>query len=43
LSASDNAGSLRVLEKSGFRAIGTNRDYASARDDIIEEAILRLD
>lgn len=41
--ASDNAGSLRVLEKSGFRAIGTNRDYASARDDIIEETILRLD
>jgi RimJ/RimL family protein N-acetyltransferase len=41
--ASDNLGSLRVLEKAGFRIIGTNRDFAQARQAEIEETILRLD
>ena len=41
--ASDNLGSLRVLEKAGFRIIGTNRDFAQARNAEIEETIFRLD
>jgi RimJ/RimL family protein N-acetyltransferase len=41
--ASDNLGSLRVLEKAGFRTVGTNRDFAQARKAEIEETILRLD
>jgi RimJ/RimL family protein N-acetyltransferase len=41
--ASDNLGSLRVLEKAGFRIIGTNRDFARARKTEIEETVLRLD
>jgi RimJ/RimL family protein N-acetyltransferase len=41
--ASDNAGSLRVLEKSGFRAIDTEVSFAPARGAEIEETILRLD
>jgi len=41
--ASDNAASLRVLEKAGFRRIGVNRDFARGRGEEIEETILRLD
>jgi GrpB-like predicted nucleotidyltransferase (UPF0157 family)/RimJ/RimL family protein N-acetyltransferase len=41
--ASDNAGSLRVLRKSGFKVIGTETSFATARKDEIEETILRLD
>jgi len=41
--ASDNLGSLRVLEKAGFRRIGVNRDFRPGRGEEIEEAILRLD
>ncbi len=41
--ASDNAGSLRVLQKSGFRAVGTEKSFAAGRDQEIEETILRLD
>jgi RimJ/RimL family protein N-acetyltransferase len=41
--ASDNVGSLRVLQKAGFTIIGTEIAYASARDAEIEETILRLD
>jgi RimJ/RimL family protein N-acetyltransferase len=40
--ASDNAGSLRVLEKAGFQIIGTEVSYATARGTEIEETILRL-
>jgi RimJ/RimL family protein N-acetyltransferase len=40
--ASDNLGSLRVLQKAGFTIIGTEISYASARDTEIEETILRL-
>ena len=41
--ASDNLGSLRVLEKAGFRRIGVDRGFAHARGREIEETILRLD
>jgi RimJ/RimL family protein N-acetyltransferase len=41
--ASDNAGSLRVLQKSGFTPIGTENSFAAGRNEEIEETILRLD
>jgi RimJ/RimL family protein N-acetyltransferase len=41
--ASDNVGSLRVLEKAGLRRVGVNRDFAPGRGEEIEETILRLD
>lgn len=41
--ASDNLGSLRVLEKCGFRRYGTERSYANGRGGEIEETLLRLD
>ena len=41
--ASDNAGSLRVLQKNGFRAVGTEKSFAAGRNEDIEETILRLD
>jgi RimJ/RimL family protein N-acetyltransferase len=41
--AHDNVGSRRVLEKCGFRVIGTDRGFAAARDGEIEELVLRLD
>jgi RimJ/RimL family protein N-acetyltransferase len=39
--ASDNARSLRVLEKAGFRPVGTECSYAPGRGAAIEETILR--
>jgi RimJ/RimL family protein N-acetyltransferase len=41
--ASDNVGSLRVLEKAGFRRVAVKRDFAPGRGEEIEETILRLD
>jgi len=41
--ASDNAGSLRVLQKCGFKAVGTEKSFAAGRNEDIEETILRLD
>lgn len=41
--ASDNAGSLSVLQKSGFRGIGTETSFAPGRNAEIEETILRMD
>ncbi len=41
--ASDNAGSLRVLQKSGFKVIGTENSFAPGRNSNIEETILRKD
>jgi RimJ/RimL family protein N-acetyltransferase len=40
--ASDNAGSLRVLAKTGFRIIDTEVSFAPARGAEIEETILQL-
>ena len=37
--ASDNVGSLRVLEKAGFRRFGVNRGFAPGRGEEIEETI----
>src|SRR5216683_1676388 len=41
--ASDNAVSLRVLKKAGFKAVGTECSFAPARKTEIEETILRKD
>ena len=41
--AADNHGSLRVLEKCGFRVVGQDRGYANARGEMIDEWVLRLD
>ena len=41
--ASDNIGSLRVLEKAGFRRAGVDRGLAAGRGEEIEETIMRLD
>jgi len=41
--AYDNIASQRVLEKCGFRVIGTDRGFAEARSAEIEELVLRLE
>jgi RimJ/RimL family protein N-acetyltransferase len=41
--AYDNVASRRVLEKCGFRVVGTERGFAEARSGEIEEFVLRLD
>ncbi len=41
--ACDNSGSQRVLEKCGFRKIGSDRGFARARQAEIDEFIYRLD
>ena len=41
--ASDNPGSLAVLRKVGFRPVGKEVAYATARGREIEETVLRLD
>ena len=41
--ATDNIGSLRVLQKCGFKIIGANKDFANGRGEDTEEFILRLD
>lgn len=40
--AKDNLGSLRVLEKCGFRITGEDRGYANARGQETEEYLLQL-
>jgi RimJ/RimL family protein N-acetyltransferase len=40
--ASDNAGSLRVLQKAGFRPVATEMSFAPGRAAEIEETILEL-
>ncbi len=40
--ASDNIGSLRILQKTGFRSVGTETSYARARGAEIEETLLEL-
>lgn len=41
--AADNAGSIAVLEKLGFRQVGVEVNFANARGVEIEERIYRLD
>ena len=41
--ATDNIGSIRVLQKCGFKIIGKNKDFANGRGQDTEEHILRLD
>jgi len=41
--AADNIGSLRVLEKCGFRVIGEGRAFSNARRQEVDEVNLRLD
>ena len=41
--ASDNAGSLKVLQRAGFAITGTEISFANGRNTEIEETILRLD
>lgn len=40
--AKDNVGSLRVLEKCGFRITGEDRGFANGRGQEIEEYVLEL-
>src|SRR5262249_23455495 len=40
--AKDNAGSLRVLAKCGFRVVAQDRGFANARGAVIEEFLLEL-
>lgn len=40
--AKDNVASIRVLEKAGFEVIGQERGYANAREQQIDELVLRL-
>jgi len=41
--ASDNVGSLKVLQNAGFAITGTETSFANGRNTEIEETILRLD
>jgi len=41
--AADNTGSLRVLERCGFRARARERGYAQARGEEIDEVVLKLE
>lgn len=41
--AGDNRASVRVLEKCGFRRVGTARGFAPARGEEIDELVFRLD
>ena len=41
--AADNAGSLRVLERCGFRLTARERGFANARGEEIDEVVLHLE
>jgi RimJ/RimL family protein N-acetyltransferase len=41
--AADNIGSIRVLQKRGFKISGKNKDFANGRGEDTEEYILRAD
>ena len=40
--AADNIRSIKILEKAGFKKTGTDRAFAAARNEEIEEVIFRL-
>lgn len=40
--AKDNIASLRVLEKCGFRITGSERGFANARGEEVEEVVMKL-
>lgn len=40
--AADNIGSVKVLERCGFRVIGHDRGFANARGEEIDELVLEL-
>ena len=39
----ENIGSIRVMQKCGFKIIGRNKDFANGRGEDTEDYILRLD
>src|SRR4051794_15251090 len=41
--ASDNAASIRVLTKCGFRIVGEGRGFAHGRNEETDEVVLRID
>lgn len=41
--AKDNVGSVKVLQRCGFKVTGENRDFAAGRGEETEEYIFRLD
>jgi hypothetical protein len=41
--ASDNAASIRVLTKCGFRIVGEGREFAHGRNEETDEVVPRLD
>ena|ERR1041385_7450117 len=41
--ATDNIGSIKVLQKCGFKIVGKDKGFASGRGEETEEYILRLD
>lgn len=41
--AKDNTGSIRVMTNNGFLVIGEDRGFATARNEDIDELVLRLD
>jgi RimJ/RimL family protein N-acetyltransferase len=43
VAAKDNTGSRRVLEKCGFRVVGSSRAFAHGRGEEVDEIVLRLD
>jgi RimJ/RimL family protein N-acetyltransferase len=40
--AADNLASIRVLQKCGFEVSGSERDFANARGEVIDEVLLTL-
>lgn len=41
--AADNMRSIKILERAGFKKTGTERGFAAARNEEIEEVLFRLD
>ena len=41
--AADNIGSIRVLQKCGFKIVGKDTGFANGRGEVTEEYLLRLD